>query len=103
MTCSFFSHSNKKKLELIKHEENMENLSVIMPKDVRWLTYFSSKNRLIEIYDCVIETLKEYINDNAIVSFLVDYYQNYNNMCLLTAITDILFHINELVLYLQKK
>ena len=106
-TCKFLNSSAKRIQILRDNELNDLNpqLRLIKPLDVRWLSNLDAIDKIIELYESIINTFTEIISDDndATAIGLNQSLTNFSTVALLHLFADILDPVKKLMLHFQKR
>lgn len=105
--CSYFTNSYKRiqVLKLVEKTENIPELGLIKPIDMRWLSNFKALERICLIYPALITALQE-VNVEEIDPFCsgtIEELTKFETIAMIFILTDCLEPVNCLMISFQKR
>jgi hypothetical protein len=103
--CAFF-HRSPKKMEILSKEEeaaNMEELKMLLPSDIRWLSNYAAIKRILDIYVPLVNALQNASEEYSVAAGLLFRMTNFKIIGLLHGFADVLYHLNNACLIFQRK
>ena len=102
---SKFFHGSSKRFKLLQKNEILRgegpNMNLVVPLDVRWLSYFDAIERLLESFQSVYQTLKGLKASDIYAETLFTQISSFDNIFLLLLVADLVDPIHILSKVLQ--
>ncbi|KAL4501651.1 hypothetical protein ABPG72_018702 [Tetrahymena utriculariae] len=110
LLCAYFN--TKKKLDLLAKNQykllkgdDHSILTLLQPTDVRWISYYPSVVRIVDLLFPVLDTLNEIMTENQSFTLqnLINHFQQLENIILIAMYGDLLSPIYKLTKQIQKQ